>query len=315
MNESKANNVLKEALDTLSNTNELPFDENTSYFKANLPASKALRIILFKLYLNILYYKDKLLESHDEEDLHQFRVNIRKSRAFIQTFSFLFQKELDDLLLTQLSKIATYTNKKRDLDVIKGKLANTTKTDSELFSQIDDQNKAEKEKIDTLLKSTELEHFLNNYKEALLQGEHLFINPVLDEKIKKSAKHAIMDLQENILKRIKKLEKKFSVKKLHKIRIAFKKLRYLLEEFQHLYNAKHISSDIKRMKDLQTLLGDFNDTINQKRLLAEYFEKYDIKEVYASHKELIHMTAKKEKMLIKNVLSALEAYRTKTLEF
>jgi len=290
-------------------------DESTSYFKANLPASKALRIILFKLYLNILYYRKKLLESHDEEDLHQLRVNIRKSRAFIKTFSFLFKKELDSLLLNQLSNFAAYTNKKRDLDVIKEQLEKSIETESELYREIQEQTREEQEKIDAMLESSILANFLDNYREVLLKGEHLFTSHNEDEKIKKSAKRTILELQETIQKRIKKLEKSFSVEKLHKIRISFKKLRYLLEEFQHLYDAEHIESDIKQIKDLQTLLGDFNDTINQKKLLSEYFEKYDIKDIYASHKGLIHMTAKKEKMLIKDALSTLEVYQTKILEF
>lgn len=304
--------LFKETVDQLTSIKHPPFDEKEAYFNADFPASKALRIILLKFYLNILYYRDRLLETHEDEDLHQFRVNIRKSRAFIKTFGFLFERELDVLLLTQLSKIASFTNKKRDLDVIKKELTTILEKKSKLHQEIDTDLSSEKKRINLMLQSQNLQEFLDSYYTILIEGEHLFVPHTKDAKIKKSAKKVIQKLQHTIQKRIKSLKKHFSVEKLHKIRISFKKLRYLLEEFQHLFKKKDISKSILQMKELQTILGDLNDTVNQKRLIMEHVDTHTSD---ASYDKVIHLTSKKEKKLIEDALDALGNYEATPLHF
>jgi len=60
---------------------------------------------------------------------------------------------------------------------------------------------------------------------------------------------------------------------LHKLRIAYKKLRYLLDSFGYLYSEKEIKKLVKDMKKLQNILGEFHDSHQQnlifRDLLAE----------------------------------------------
>ncbi|HSR74106.1 MAG TPA: hypothetical protein VLL31_04620, partial [Sulfurovum sp.] len=56
-------------------------EELDSYFIQNLSSMDALRVILYKYTLSILFYKGRILLQDIPEDLHQFRVNIRKSRS------------------------------------------------------------------------------------------------------------------------------------------------------------------------------------------------------------------------------------------
>jgi len=85
--------------DTVSDTEKLfieldrkNHDELERFFIPNLPPIDALRVILYKFSLSTLYYKDRILKGGDVEDLHQFRISIRKSRAFLKEFDFLFPK-------------------------------------------------------------------------------------------------------------------------------------------------------------------------------------------------------------------------------
>jgi len=112
------------------------------------------------------------------------------------------------------------------------------------------------------------------------------------------------------------LEKEFEIAKLHKIRIAFKKFRYLLEEFQHVFGEEKIAKMIEKGKKLQTLLGDFNDTVNQKELLHNYFK--DHKEQISDRKELekslLSKTAKTQAKLMEKAMKKLHKFKEKSLK-
>lgn len=57
---------------------------------------------------------------------------------------------------------------------------------------------------------------------------------------------------------------------LHELRISCKKLRYLMEFFQSLYPEKKIRKQIKALKSLQDLLGDFHDLEVQAEALRRF---------------------------------------------
>ena len=57
---------------------------------------------------------------------------------------------------------------------------------------------------------------------------------------------------------------------LHRLRIDGKKLRYLLEFYSDLYPRSTITRFIRELKQLQEILGDFNDTEVQLALIGEF---------------------------------------------
>jgi len=246
-------------------------DELDRYFIPDLSPIDALRVILYKYSLLILYYKKCILDHGESEDLHQFRVNIRKSRAFLKEFKFLFPDKAYTYFNDSLSFFASQTNQKRDLDVIKKRLKDIDTNHDVLQDDIATQLEKETQKIEEMLKSKTFEDFFNTYQDTL-KNETLLTSYNIEGTIKNRAKHIIEDLHLRIIKKINALEKDFSDKKLHKIRISFKKLRYLLEEFQHIFGEEKIENMIENGKKLQTLLGDFNDAVNQSELLHNYFK-------------------------------------------
>ena len=62
-------------------------------------------------------------------------------------------------------------------------------------------------------------------------------------------------------------------KALHELRIECKKLRYLMEFFRGLYDGPKIERLIKALKQLQDLLGDFNDYEVQQVSLRGFAEE------------------------------------------
>lgn len=286
--------------------------ELDTYFIPELSPLDALEVILYKFSCSILLYKERMILNDNAEDLHQFRVNIRKSRAFLNEFSFLFPKEQQIHFNDNLASFATKTNRKRDLDVIKERLLEYNKPLKMLQKDIQDQRTQEYHKIQKMLKSKTFKHFFSTYQSTLKNRTDL-TSEYLTGSIQTTAKKVIQSRYSKIIKKIDALEKEFDEKKLHKIRIAFKKLRYLLEEFQHIFGEEKIEKIIKDGKQLQTLLGDFNDTVNQKTLLHDYF-KANKKKISHNHKlehSLLDQTSKIEKKLMKKAQKKLAQFKKK----
>ena len=285
-------------------------DELDTYFIPNLLSMDALRVILYKFTQSILAYKKRILLYDDTEDLHQFRVNIRKSRAFLKEFEFLFPKEHHNYFNENLDSFATQTNQKRDLDVIKERLLQLDEEHDNIQENIKQQRENEEQHIHEMLQSKRFEDFFLSYQNALKKDTLLTSNNNQDT-IEHTAKQVITELHLKIVKKIDALEKDFDDKKLHKIRISFKKLRYLLEEFQHIFGEEKIEKMIEKGKKLQTLLGDFNDTVNQTKLLHNYLESNtkSISEEKELEHKLLDKTSKSQKKLLSKAIKQLHKFK------
>ena len=290
-------------------------EELDAYFIANLSPIDALRVILYKFSLSILFYKNRIISRDDEEDLHQFRINIRKSRAFLKEFDFLFSKKHYTYFNENLDYFATQTNQKRDLDVIKERLKQVDKDHDMIQEDIKEQREQEQQKIEEMLKGKRFEDFFRSYQNALKKETLLTSNNNIGT-IEDIAKQVIHKLHLNIIKKIDALEKDFDEKKLHKIRISMKKLRYLLEEFQHIFGEKKIEKMIEKGKKLQTLLGDFNDAVNQTKLLHNYFtsNEKNISDSKELERRLLKKTAKSHEKLMLQAKKKLHKFKEKAFE-
>ncbi|MFC2073472.1 CHAD domain-containing protein [Campylobacterota bacterium] len=200
-------------------------DELDAYFIPNLPPVDALRVILYKFSRSMLLYKDNILSSDHTEDLHQFRVNIRKSRAFLKEFGFLFPKKHSSYFNENLDKFARQTNQKRDLDVIKERLVPLEEDHHMIQEDIKQQREQEQQNIQEMLKSKTFKDFFYTYQDILTK-DTLLISENNTGTIENTAKQVIKYLHHKIIKKIDALEKDFDTEKLHKIRISLKKFRY-----------------------------------------------------------------------------------------
>lgn len=293
---------------------EISLSQLEHYFIPDLCALDALRVILYKFSRYILFYKEQVLLHALDEDLHQYRVNIRKSRAFLKEFSFLLPQEQYEVYYTKLSEFASLTNRKRDLDVIQERLVELGGDHKEIKNDIISQQELEHQNISEVLKSEAFLHFFEHYRHDLVTEEVLKMHHAT-QNIENVAKEVLENLHTKIIKKINALEKSFSADKLHKIRIAFKKYRYLLEEFQHIFGEEKITKMIDEGKSLQNMLGDFNDAVNQKDLLHNYFKKNKkrITDVNTLEKTLLEQTEQIQEELLQQVRKNLRQFKKKAL--
>ncbi len=303
-------------LDTIfTELDKKSIDALETYFISNLSSMDALRVILYKFSKSILSYKERILMYDDTEDLHQFRVNIRKSRAFLKEFQFLFPKKHYNYFNESLDSFATQTNQKRDLDVIEERLLELDEDHKNIQDDIKQQRAYEEQHIHEMLKSKRFEDFFLSYQNTL-KHDRLLTSENNQDSIKHIAKQVIQELHLDIVKKIDALEKGFDEKKLHKIRISFKKLRYMLEEFQHIFGENKIKKMIKKGKKLQTLLGDFNDVVNQTELLYNYFESHtkNISDGKKLEQRLLDKSVKSQKKLLEKAIKQLHKFKEQPLK-
>lgn len=302
-------NSLFKALDTKS------IEALDSYFIPNLTPIDALRVILYKFSLSILSYKDRIILHDDTEDLHQFRINIRKSRAFLKEFGFLLPKKHLKYFNEHLADFATQTNQKRDLDVIKERLSELDKDHKMIKKDIKGKQRSEQQHIQEMLRGKAFKDFFYTYQD-ILTGETLLTEDNTSDSIENTAKQVILYLHHKIITKIDALEEEFNVDKLHKIRISLKKLRYLLEEFQHIFGEEKIEKMIEKGKELQTLLGDLNDAVNQQKLLHDYFKqnKKKISDRKTLEHTLLDETLVTQEKLIIKATKKLHKFKEKPLE-
>ena len=114
------------------------------------------------------------------------------------------------------------------------------------------------------------------------------------------SKYVIFQRFLKIKKQIKVLDPKHDASEtLHKLRIEYKKMRYLLETFGELYEKKEIKKLLKEMKKLQNVLGLFHDSHQQKMIYEVLLETEENEKVRSFIEEIL--------------LSSLKSYQKKEI--
>lgn len=242
----------------------------------------ALKIIFHHFYRNILFHKNSFLKNKDPEDIHQLRVNLRKTRVFLKEFGEFFNDDYQNRFENEIKTFMKKTNKKRELDVLLINLKNYKKDLPKSMKNSIDEFK----KIVKNLMNIEDEKVLNLLSDEFDEIDEIYKNLYLNDKIfnKKSdfafvytAFNIIKDKKKKIVNFSKKLHKKSKPKDFHKLRIEFKKFRYLLEIFSNFYEKKFISKPIKKLKKMQDILGNFQDIENQIDIIKNIMKEKNFK--------------------------------------
>ncbi len=267
-----------------------------------------LQMAILSLLKCINLNKDAIInKSSDMENLHQFRVALRKIRAIFSNFKYAFKEPFLQTYKELLKYIMQQTNAKRDLDVF---LINL-----EIYKDRMDkkyQNSLEKIRKDLIVKSIKeqekLIKFLSsdfvkdvlNSLEMDIQNYTNFTKLAFIPAIIGS-KRDLKESFEEILQKSRELNRSDDIKKFHKIRIEFKKFRYLLELYSNfLPNYKKAEKELKR---LQNYLGKIHDNqvqIDSLRSLKKLDKKLK-KPIKKLEKALKKEIKQSKKASIKNI--------------
>ena len=238
------------------------------------PAEAAVSRMAVKMIQLARHQEQGIIADVDTEFVHQYRVNIRKTRSLISLFNKSLSEDRYRFYKTELKALGGLSNNLRDLDVflLDQDLYRNMLPDNlwpgltQIYKRIKQRRTAALKKV---VHSLSGEVYLEQISHLMLTLQH---PPELTAKqsevgIKALAIKKILAQYQRICTDGRAIATDTPDQAVHDLRIECKKLRYLLELFIELFPAKQVKHLVKSLKILQDNLGRFNDFSVQREFL------------------------------------------------
>ena len=226
-------------------------------FAANLKSGEALRALFLNIFKEIKRLKSDYLQDHDEEILHNLRVNLRKVRSLLKIFNGVFDEKVTLFFGENFKILANSTNKKRDLDIFLGFLSEQ-KHANELIYFVQKALNLEYENVKSYLGDEENYAFLKEWEIFLNEGE-FYRSKLFDVSLSRLGSFKLRTLLVLAQKRLKSLDQDCPNESFHKIRIELKKVRYTYEFLSEIFYFDGLKKYEERLKDMQEIFGALQD--------------------------------------------------------
>ena len=226
-------------------------------FTANLKSGEALRALFLSIYKEIKRLKSDYLQDHDEEILHNLRVNLRKVRSLLKIFNGVFDEKVTLFFGENFKILANSTNKKRDLDIFLGFLSEQ-KHANELIYFVQKALNLEYENVKSYLSDEENYAFLKEWEIFLNEGE-FYRSKLFDVSLSRLGSFKLRTLLVLAQKRLKNLDQDCPNESFHKIRIELKKVRYTYEFLSEIFYFDGLKKYEERLKNMQEIFGALQD--------------------------------------------------------
>ena len=248
-------------------------------YRAETTTSKVLQALFIELIYEAKSHIPAVLTQDDDEELHQYRVALRKMHSILNEFRRCMDKDIYTLLKYELKSMISPTNELRDLDVF---LANMDdyrkmlrpkqqKSLTGLESRLKQERNKDFEEVKQFVKSSEYLGMLSVIND--LTKEDKFYSTCSQNAIDTVLRNLILKRYEAIRSEAKKLNQKSEPDAFHALRLSVKKQRYLIETFAHLFHPGPYAKVSKRLKSFQTRLGHLQDIHIQTDRIIDGMEK------------------------------------------
>ena len=233
-----------------------------------LRTDQSLKNILFSSFDVMMANEEGIIRDIDTEFLHDFRVAVRRTRSVLGQIKDVYPKNILEKIVPAIKWLGEITGPTRDMHVY------LLKFDSYRQALPLDRQQCLEPLHAFLMKHQKIEHqgLVKQFKTARYRifkkkWHEFLVSPVIEKTTMPVARQPVRETADaHIWKAFKRVIKQGQAittncpdEKLHSLRISCKKLRYLLEFFQSLYPDKKLKLLIKPLKQLQDILGDFQD--------------------------------------------------------
>lgn len=237
--------------------------------------------IIFK-YINALDAETNgVISGCDIESIHKLRVAARRLKESLKVFKELFNQKRYGYFKKQIKELISTLSIARDADVqinLLEKVCSNIKKDplaaaiEQILNELKNFRKKIEPRIRRIVQSFTKRKILESIKKELMQYLNKYKNNTLDLNSKYLYQKSFETISLNIKKIFcfeKYLNNKNKKNEHHKMRIAFKHLRYSMEIFE-LLNKRKFREKISIIQKFQELLGDIHDCDVWEKYLDEY---------------------------------------------
>ncbi|WP_457607917.1 CHAD domain-containing protein [Nitratifractor sp.] len=290
-------------------------DRRESFLKASVSVElrpwesgrHSLRALIHSILRSIQANREAILSGdRDPERLHQLRVAMRKLLALLGETKPLFEPDWIVQRRESLRALMTKTGKKRDLDVYLSRIDDYLEIVGPCYrdgierlkSWLESRARESEVELKAFLRSEAfekerkiLETFSRDARTDGLSEEA--VGPIF-----LPVKKALKRRYRKLLEKGTKLEKGSPPEAYHRVRIEVKKLRYLMEFFASVLEEEPFRLMLKRLKEIQTVLGDYQDLETQQMHLQDFTSKPELQD--GETREAIERLRKELKKMAEN---------------
>jgi CHAD domain-containing protein/tetratricopeptide (TPR) repeat protein len=243
-----------------------------------MTAETAARRVFGVLLDTIVAEEEGVRRQLDPEHLHDLRVGVRRTRALLAEARKVLPAKLRRTFRDEFAWLGKLTGPARDLDVHLEQLselpAERNRSLEPLIESLRADRGAEQRRLLSGLDSDRYRRLVDEWRAFVERGTP---DEPLPEKaarpIELLAAKRIRRAHRAVLEQGAKIGRRGSAKKMHRLRIRCKKLRYLLEFFRELYDDDDMRPLIRSLKRLQDCLGEFNDVQVQRATLRRFAKR------------------------------------------
>ena len=244
-----------------------------------LRADEATKVILRSLFHVIKCNEEGIKNDIDTEFLHDFRVAIRRTRSALGQIKGVFPADVTARFQKDFAYLGSMTNRVRDLDVYllhkecyTALLPAPVRPDiAPLFVHLQRERTKALRTLVRRLRSKTYADILRRWEAFLTQP------PVEDASAANASRPIIAVARKRIRRRCRSVVQlgtdllaETDSQRLHTLRIACKKLRYVLEFFASLFPGKKTALLVEHLRTLQDNLGRWHDLVVQQEDLRHF---------------------------------------------
>ena len=214
-----------------------------------------------------------LREAGGAEVLHQLRVALRRLRSAISTFRPIVADAQAEAIKAELKWLTGACDEARDLDVFandNARIEARAGKGDRLGPAVEAARSAAHAKASAAVASKRFRDLVLDATAWTETGAWLVAGGKAEKRRARPARRFAENALDRRWKRVARSGRALAGlddDKRHKLRIAAKKLRYALEAFGPLFEAKATERFVERLKDLQDQLGALNDAVVAGRLV------------------------------------------------
>lgn len=222
-----------------------------------------------------------IIADHDSEFLHDYRIGLRKIRMVLGLFNGTYRADRTEALRMRFAALMHATGPLRDLDVA---LLDRDRAFSllppvlhpgleTLFLTLKAERQAAHLAVAAHLQSRSYAAEIADLTRLFTKPRHLGPGRLAEMPAQDIALRLIRARHQKICTLADRITPDTPDADLHLLRLHFKKLRYLLEFFAPLFPALPFKTIRKAIKELQDLLGQFNDGSVQQVNLQDFLSR------------------------------------------